>query len=60
MCVISWCWAGGFRGKLALIDAAYETYGQLNEAGDNVVLICHTLSGLARFAEHTLSVNKRF
>jgi len=36
--------------KLGPIDVAYETYGQLNQAGDNVVLICHALSGNAHVA----------
>ena len=36
--------------KLGPITLAYETYGELNEAKDNVVLIVHALSGDAHVA----------
>ncbi|NLH15370.1 MAG: homoserine O-acetyltransferase, partial [Phycisphaerae bacterium] len=35
---------------LGPIDVAYETYGKLSETQDNVVLICHALSGNAHVA----------
>ncbi|MHC4293739.1 MAG: homoserine O-acetyltransferase MetX [Planctomycetota bacterium] len=35
---------------IAPIDVAYETYGELNEDHDNVVLVCHALSGDAHVA----------
>lgn len=40
--------AGGRR--LDRVDIAYETFGELAEARDNAVLICHALSGDAHVA----------
>jgi len=45
--------------KLAPIDVAYETYGQLNEAGDNAILICHALSGDAHVAGYNSPDDKK-
>jgi len=39
-------------GTLERIDVAYETYGRLNEAKDNAVLICHAISGDSHVAAH--------
>jgi len=40
---------------LKTYQLAYETYGQLNEAKDNAVLICHALSG----HHHVAGVDER-
>ncbi|UCC23435.1 MAG: homoserine O-acetyltransferase [Planctomycetota bacterium] len=45
--------------RLGPIDVAYETYGKLNEAGDNVILICHALSGNAHVAGMNTPEDKR-
>ena len=39
--------------ELQGVTVTYETYGRLNEARDNAVLICHALSGDSHVARHT-------
>ena len=38
--------------SLPSVTVAYETYGQLNEARDNAVLVCHAISGDSHVAKH--------
>ena len=37
---------------LPKVTVVYETYGQLNAAGDNAILICHAISGDSHVAQH--------
>jgi homoserine O-acetyltransferase/O-succinyltransferase len=39
-------------GLLAGVTVAYETYGELNAARDNAVLVCHAISGDSHVAWH--------
>ncbi len=39
-------------GQLDGVSVIYETYGELNDAGDNAVLICHAVSGDSHVASH--------
>jgi homoserine O-acetyltransferase len=39
-------------GRLPGVTVCYETYGRLNDARDNAVLVCHAISGDSHVAEH--------
>ncbi len=39
-------------GHLDHVTVAYETYGELNAARDNAVLVCHAISGDSHVARH--------
>ncbi len=39
-------------GTLPKVTVVYETYGQLNDSGDNAILICHAISGDSHVAQH--------
>jgi homoserine O-acetyltransferase/O-succinyltransferase len=39
-------------GRLASVTVAYETYGQLNAARANAILVCHAISGDSHVARH--------
>ena len=50
-------------GSIAPVDVEYETYGRLNKARDNVVLIEHALSGDAHVAgwdKHAKATGRRW
>jgi homoserine O-acetyltransferase len=39
-------------GRLPLVTVVYETYGQLNPNRNNVILVCHAISGDSHVAKH--------
>ncbi len=39
-------------GELPEVRVCFETYGELNAAGDNAVYVCHALSGDSHVARH--------
>ncbi|AQQ71277.1 Homoserine O-acetyltransferase [Limihaloglobus sulfuriphilus] len=45
--------------ELSPIDVSYETYGRMNESGDNVVYICHALTGNAHVAGYNSPDDKK-
>jgi len=45
--------------SLGPIDVAYESYGELNAARDNVIYICHALSGNAHVAGYNRPDDKK-
>lgn len=45
-------WTLESGATLPAVTLAYETYGELNAARDNAVLICHALSGDSHVARH--------
>lgn len=40
-------------GQLPGVTVCYETYGTLNAARDNAILVCHAISGDSHVAKHT-------
>ena len=39
-------------GRLPELNVCYETWGELDERGENAVLVCHAISGDSHVARH--------